>query len=291
VRERLSRLSPTIRGMLWAIAAGIAFSLLNTILRGIALELDPLQTQFLRYFLGFTFFVPWMLSRGIVEYWPNDVPRQVLRGTVHTAGLFLWFTALPKIPLADGTAFGFTVPIFVMLGAAIFLRERMVPARWMAAVIALIGVIIVLAPKLTGSGGIYNLVMLASQPLFAASVLITKSLTRRDRPEVIVMCQAFMVSVLTLPFALMHWVAPSPMQWMWFVVCAVFGTIGQYCNARALGVADASATQSAKFLDLIWASFLGFLVFGDIPTESTIAGGLIIVAATVWISHRESRRR
>ena len=277
--------------MLWAIASGVAFSLLNTILRGIALELDPMQTQFLRYFLGFTFFLPWLLSRGIAAYWPKDVPRQVLRGTIHTIGLFLWFAALPRIPLADGTAFGFTVPIFVMLGAAIFLRERMVPARWIAAFIALIGVVIVLAPKLSGAGGIYNLVMLASQPLFAASVLITKTLTRKDRAEVIVLWQAFMVSAITLPFALMHWVAPSPVQWMWFVVCAVLGTTGQYCNARALGVADVSATQSAKFLELIWASFLGFVVFGDVPTESTVIGGLVIVAATVWIAHRESRRR
>jgi drug/metabolite transporter (DMT)-like permease len=102
--------------------------------------------------------------------------------------------------------------------------------------------------------------------------------------------QAFMVSAITLPFALMNWVAPSPVQWMWFVVCAVLGTTGQYCNARALGVADVSATQSAKFLELIWASFLGFVVFGDVPTESTVIGGLVIVAATVWISHRESRR-
>ncbi|MFM9887197.1 MAG: EamA/RhaT family transporter, partial [Burkholderiales bacterium] len=66
---------------------------------------------------------------------------------------------------------------------------------------------------------------------------------------------------------------------------------GQYCNARALGVADASATQSAKFLDLIWASLLGLAIFGDVPAESTVIGGLVIVAATVWISHRESRRR
>lgn len=291
MRARLTRLSPTIRGMLWAVSAGVAFSFLNTILRRIALELDPLQTQFLRYFLGFTFFIPWLLTRGIAAYWPKDVPRQLIRGTLHTAGLFLWFAALPNIPLADGTAFGFTVPIFVMLGAAIFLRERMVPARWMAALIALVGVVVVLAPKLSGAGGHYNLVMLAAQPLFAASVLITKALTRNDRAEVIVLWQAFMVSALTLPFALLHWVAPSPLQWLWFVVCAVLGTAGQYCNARSLGVADASATQSAKFLDLIWASLLGLAVFGDFPTESTLLGGLVIVAATVWIAHRESRRR
>ncbi len=291
MRQRLAALSPTVRGMLWAVAAGIAFSLLNTILRGIALELDPLQTQFLRYFLGFVFFLPWVVSHGFATYWPNDVPRQLWRGALHTIGLFLWFSALPNIPLADGTAIGFTVPMFVMVGAAVFLRERMMPARWLAAVIALVGVIIVLAPKLTGAGGIYNLLMLAAQPLFAASVLITKALTRNDRAEVIVFWQAFLVSALTLPFALLHWAWPSPLQWMWFVVCAVLGTAGQYCNARALGAADASATQSAKFLELIWASLLGLVVFGDIPTESTLLGGLVIVAATVWISHRESRRR
>ena len=88
---------------------------------------------------------------------------------------------LPHITLADTTAIGFTGPIFIMIGAAWGFGERMRWERWVAALIGLAGVLIVVAPKLAGTGGVYTLVMLASSPVFAASFLITKGLTRYER--------------------------------------------------------------------------------------------------------------
>jgi drug/metabolite transporter (DMT)-like permease len=61
--------------------------------------------------------------------------------------------------------------------------------------------------------------------------------------------------------------------------------------ARGFGIADISATQSLKFLDLIWAAGMGFLVFGDIPTQSTVIGASVILLATIWIANREHRRQ
>jgi drug/metabolite transporter (DMT)-like permease len=209
---------------------------------------------------------------------------------VHTLGLVLWFTALPNIPLADMTAIGFTGPIFIMLGAAWFLGEPMRRDRWVAALIGFAGVLVVVLPKMTGQGGWYNLVMLASSPVFAASFLITKALTRYEKPGVIVLWQALTVTVLSLPLALPHWQAPGLWQWAGFGVTGVLGTLGHYCLTRAFHTADISATQSLRFLDLVWASWLGWLVFADVPSTSTWAGALVILLSTVWIARRESRR-
>lgn len=290
MKTTLDQLSPAIRGMLWATATGVIFTVLNTFLRQLAQQLDPTQTQFLRYSLGVVVMAPWVLSSGFAAFRPNNLRGQLIRGGVHTLGLLTWFAALPHIPLADSAAIGFTVPIFVMIGAAWFLGERMAGVRWLAAIIAFGGVIIVLAPKLAGSGGLYNLVMLVAQPLLAASLLINKVLTRSDRVEVIVVWQAMLVGLFTLPFALAHWQWPSGAQWALFVLCGILGTAGQYCNGRALRVADASATQSVKFLELVWATAIGLVVFGDPPSQATIIGGLVIVAATVWVARHEARR-
>jgi drug/metabolite transporter (DMT)-like permease len=70
----------------------------------------------------------------------------------------------------------------------------------------------------------------------------------------------------------------------------VLGTLGHYCLTRAFHTADISATQSLRFLDLVWASWLGWLVFADVPSTSTWAGALVILLSTVWIARRESRR-
>lgn len=106
----------------------------------------------------------------------------------------------------------------------------------------------------------------------------------------IVLWQSLTVTVLSLPMALPHWQSPHAVQWLAFVATGVLGTLGHYCLTRAFHIADISATQSLRFLDLVWASMLGWLVFSDVPSASTWAGALVILLATVWIARRESRR-
>lgn len=291
VHRRAGRLDPVVRGLLWAMAAGLQFVMLNTLMRSLALQLDPFQTQFLRYVFGLLVMLPLVARSGLAAYRPRHIGGQFLRGAVHTFGLGLWFIAIAHITIADTTAIGFTGPIFIMIGAAWAFGERMRWERWLAALIGLAGVLIVVAPKLSGSGGVYSLLMLASAPVFAASFLITKGLTRYERPTVIVVWQSITVTIFSLPLALWVWQAPSPLQWLGFVICGVLGSSGHYCLTRSFSVADISATQSMKFLDLVWASLLGWLVFADTPSRSTLIGGVVIVASTLWIARREARVR
>ena len=165
----------------------------------LALQLDPFQAQFLRYLFGLLVLLPLLWRHGLAAYWPKRVGGQFTRGALHTVGLFLWFAALPKIPLADMTAIGFTGPIFIMIGAYVFFKEPMRWERWLAAGIGFVGVLIVVGPKLSGSGGFYNLVMLASAPMFAASFLLTKGLTRYESTGMILVWQALTVTLFSLP--------------------------------------------------------------------------------------------
>ena len=290
-RRAFSFLPVAVQGMVWMVAGGLLFSLLNTIARELTLQLDVYQSQFLRYVFGLLVILPWVFRDGWRAYMPVNMAGQFWRGGVHTLGLILWFTALPKIPLADMTAIGFTGPIFIMLGAAWFLGEPMRKDRWIAAIVGFAGVLVVVLPKMSGEGGWFNWVMLASSPVFAASFLITKALTRYEKPGVIVLWQAITVSLLSLPMAIPHWQMPTPVQWLGFAATGVLGTLAHYSLTRAFALSDISATQSLRFLDLVWASVLGWLVFGDVPSEWTWAGALVILGSTVWIARRESRRK
>lgn len=291
VQRRAARLDPTLRGLLWSITAGLMFVRLNTVMRTLALQLDAFQTQFLRYFAGLAVLAPLVLRGGLAGLRPRSVGGQFARGALHTFGLGLWFIAIAHIPLADTTAIGFTTPIFVMIGAAWVLREPMRADRWAAALLGLAGVLIVVGSQLAGSGGLYTLLMLSTCPVFAASFLFTKALTRYERPEVIVLWQTITVSAFSLPLALLHWQWPTLMQWLGFLLSGLLGTAGHYCLTRSFSVADISATQSVKFLDLVWAALLGWAVFGDAPSQSTLLGGFVIFASTLWIAHRQRRAR
>jgi drug/metabolite transporter (DMT)-like permease len=287
--QRTAHLSPTVRGLLWSACSGALFCLLNALMRGLAQQLPPMQAQFLRYLFGLLVMLPLVLRAGPARYWPRHVGGQFTRGAVHTLGLVLWFLALPHIPLADTTAIGFTTPIFIMLGAWLFLREPMRWERWLATAIGFAGVLIVVGPKLSASGGGHHLLMLASAPVFAISFLLTKVLTRSESAGVIVVWQAISVALFSLPMALWLWQAPSAWQWLGFAVCGLLGSGGHYCLTRSFSIADISSTQSAKFLDLVWSALLGWLIFADLPTGTTLIGGAVICTATLWVARREHR--
>lgn len=286
--QRSQHWSPTTRGLLWTAAAGFLFSMLNALLRLLTQQIDPFQTQFLRYFFGLLVLLPVILHNGVGAYKPKNMRDQFSRGLAHSVGLALWFTALPKIPLADMTAIGFTGPIFIMIGAYLAFKESMRWERWVAVALGFGGVLIVVGPKLSASGGWYHLLMLASAPVFAVSFLLTKAMTRYETPGVILVWQSITVSIITLPAALWFWQPLTAWQWGGFAIAGVLGSAGHYCLTRSFAAADISATQSAKFLDLVWSAVMGFLLFADIPSQSTIIGGVVIASATLWLARRES---
>jgi drug/metabolite transporter (DMT)-like permease len=303
ISQRLHRhtahLTPTARALLWAASAGLIFNLLNALMRGLAQHIHPFQAQLLRYAFGLAVLLPLVLKHGVAAYRPQHVGGQFVRGALHTLGLFFWFAALPRIPLANMTAIGFTTPLFIMLGAYLFLREPMRWECWLATALGFAGVMIVVGPQFgtgvagTGSGsgdsGWYHLLMLASAPLFAASFLVTKALTRYETTGTILVWQAITVTLLSLPMALLHWSAPSAWQWAGFALCGALGSAAHYCLTQSFQKADISATQSLKFLELVWSALMGWLLFSDVPTANAIIGGLLISAATIWVARRESR--
>lgn len=288
--RRSQQWSPTTRGLLWTGTAGLLFSILNALLRLLTQQIDPFQTQFLRYFFGLLVLLPVILSQGVATYKPKRIVDQFSRGLAHSVGLALWFAALPKIPLADMTAIGFTGPIFIMIGAYLAFKEPMRWERWVAVVLGFGGVLIVVGPKLSATGGWYHLIMLASAPVFAVSFLLTKAMTRYESPGVILVWQSITVSLITLPMAVWVWHPLGTWQWAAFALAGVVGSAGHYCLTRSFVAADISATQSAKFLDLVWSALMGFLLFSDIPSQSTILGGVVIASATLWLARRESAR-
>jgi drug/metabolite transporter (DMT)-like permease len=288
-QRRVARLPANVRALLWSGTSGLLFVILNSIMRQLAITLGPFETQFLRYFMGLLVMLPLIARSGFASYWPRNVVGQFTRGGVHTVGLVIWFMAISHITIAETTAISFTTPIFIMLGAVLLFKEPMRWPRWVAAGIGFGGVLIVVAPQLAGAGGGFSLLMLASSPIFAASYLMTKALTRTERPEVIVAWQSISVATLSLPLALMHWQAPSAGQWAACVLCGALGSTAHYCLTRSYAAAHISATQSVKFLDLVWATLIGWLAFGDQPSRSTLIGGVVICASTLWIARREAR--
>jgi drug/metabolite transporter (DMT)-like permease len=99
------------------------------------------------------------------------------------------------------------------------------------------------------------------------------------------------VTLTLAPPAILAWRTPTGEELVWLFMAAVFATLGHYTMTRAFRAADITVTQPFSFLQLVWATLLGFAMFGEAPDVWTLAGGGVIVASATYIAHRESRRK
>jgi drug/metabolite transporter (DMT)-like permease len=190
--------------------------------------------------------------------------------------------------VAEVTAIGFTAPIFITIGAALFLGERLRARRIAAVVIGFLGTVVILQPglKVIEPGA---LAQLASAPVLAVSYLLAKKLTETETSLAIVAYLSIFVTLALLPLAVLHWRSPTLEEHGLLFLTAVLATAGHYTLTRAMNATQITVLQPFQFLQLVWASLLGFQVFGEVPDPGTWIGGVIIVASATYIAHREAR--
>jgi len=287
---RWQALPPTLRGILWAALAGILSSILNVLMKDVTLDLHPFVVCFWRYVFGTLALLPFIMRGGVGVLRVSKPGSHLIRSLIHTAGLGLWFFALPLIPIAETTALGFTTPLFITLGAVLLLQEKVGIRRLIAVGFGFVGMLIILRPGLVEiSQG--SILMLISAPLFAGSNLMAKLAARDDSITAIVTWQSLLITLFCLPAAIMVWQLPSLTQFLWLLLGGALGTATHLALSQSYKVADISAVQPIGFLTLVWATLLGYAIFGDKPDLWTWIGAAVIFAANTYISHRELVRR
>jgi drug/metabolite transporter (DMT)-like permease len=246
---------------------------------------------FLRYLFGAMFLLPIVFRLGLYRsLHTNRIGLHVSRGALHTIGIVLWFVALPLTTLAEITALGFTGPIFVTIGAALFLGEDVRLRRWLAVIVGFIGAMIIIRPGFSALH-IGVICILVSTPIFSASNLISKALARTDSANTIVIWQNIVIVAFGLPFAIWFWQTPSWTDLAWFVAAGACGTLGHICQQRGYQLADITLLQPIGFLSLIWNTLLGYFLFFQSPDVWTFVGAAVIFGSAMYISHREAVRR
>jgi drug/metabolite transporter (DMT)-like permease len=291
IRARWSALTPNLRGILWVGIAGVFFAFLNVFTLIPSQHLNPYVMAFMRYFFGTLILVPIVLKLGLHRAMrTNRLPLHLFRGAIHAGGMFLWFIGLPLTTLASVTALGFTGPIFVTLGAAMFLGEKVRMRRWMAVLVGFAGAMIIIRPweGAIGEGALY---ILLSTPIFSASNIISKALARTESASKIVIWQHVAIVICAFPVALYFWQTPAPGDLLWFVAAGLCGTIGHLCQQNGYQLADITLLQPIGFISLLWNALLGYFLFVQQPDVWTFVGAAVIFASALYISHREAVRR
>ena len=272
----------------WMLVTGLLFVAVTAVVKFIGDDIPAAQSAFLRYLLGLVFLLPMIRPMILAGIDRTSLTLFSVRGLAHAMGVMLWFYAMTQIPIAEVVSIGYITPVFVTIGAAIFLGERFALRRVLAVMVALLGALIVLRPGIreVGPG---HLAMIANGLFFSTSYLIAKVMADRVPAAVVVGWLSITVTIALAPFAVAVWVWPDWSDVGLLFIVAALATAGHYGMTRALAAAPIAVTQPVTFLQLVWATALGALAFSEPVDVYVVLGGALIVGSVCFIAWREYR--
>jgi len=280
------------RGILLMMAAISCFSIMGALVKA-ADRIPAGEAVFFRAACGLPVICIWLLMRhdlgpGLrVQNWRSHA----LRGMAGTTAMGLGFFGLKLLPLPEITALRFITPILVVIFAALILGERIRLFRLSAVFVGLIGVMIVMWPRLSFDVGdmalIGVMVTLGSATLAALSQIFIKKMAGTERTTAIVFwfsMTATSFSLLTIPFG---WVMPVGQEWLFLIGAGSIGGMGQIMVTASYKYADAGTLAPFTYVSMIWALLIGYFVFAEVPTLPMLLGAGLVIAAGVAIVLRE----
>ena len=287
VRRLTENLPGAVRAGLWIALSGACFTGMLAIARHLSAELPVFVIVLFRILFGLAFLSPFIVRNGIGALRTDKYGLYLVRGVAAFIGLSCYFFAVSLIPLADATAISFTRPIFGTIAAILFLGEISHARRWSAITIGFVGAMIIIRPGFQQiDPGV--LFMFGSVAVQVVTAIVVKRLSRTEPPDAIAIYQGIVFAPLALVTALLVWQTPTLQDLAWLTGMGFLGAITQRAMPRAFAAADASVVISLDFLRLPIAALIGFVFFAEFPEIWVWTGATVIVAATIYLVHRET---
>jgi drug/metabolite transporter (DMT)-like permease len=282
-------LSDTVRGVLWMIATLLCFSLMAIAARELTTEMSTMEILVFRNAVAIVVMAPFVLGRGLVGLRTRNTKLHLMRAVVQLGGQFGWIYGITLLSLADVTALEFTIPMWTLLLAVVFLGETARRTRVVATVAGLIGVVVILRPGLAVVSPA-ALVVLASAACYAGSGVLVKYLTRSEDATMIVFyMNLFQLPMVAIP-ALFVWVNPDLADWPLILAWGLSGLGAHYTMARGLRLADITLIFPLDFLRLPLIAVVGWLLYAEALDPWTALGAVIIFAGNYYSIRRETRK-
>ena len=288
-----------LRGILLKLGSVLVFIAMASLVKAVSDRVPPGQAVFFRSFFAMPVIVVWLALRGEMAggFRVASPMGHVWRGVVGTLAMGLGFAGLAWLPLPEVTAIGYAAPLLTVVFAAMFLGEEVRLFRISAVVLGMVGVMIVLSPRLTVLSGetvrgaqAFGAMLVLGGAVFAAlAQVFVRKLVNTEKTSAIVFwfsATATLLSLVTLPFG---WVWPTSREAAILVSCGVLGGLGQILLTSAYRHADASLVAPFDYASMLFALAIGYWVFGEVPTLTVLAGAALVVTAGVLIILREGR--
>lgn len=286
-----------LRGIILKLCSVLLFITMASLIKATAHHVPPGQAVFFRSFFAMPVILGWLwirkdLRTGLKVASPLG---HFWRGFVGTAAMGLGFAGLGLLPLPEVTAIGYAAPLLVVVFAAMFLNEEVRAFRLFAVALGMVGVMVVLAPRLTllsgptveSAAALGAMLVLMGAVCAALAQIYVRKLVQTEQTSAIVFffsLTATGLSLLTLPFG---WVIPSPFEAALLIIAGLLGGLGQIFLTSAYRFADASVVAPFDYASMLFAILIGYFIFDEVPTVQMLIGAGLVILAGVMIIWRE----
>jgi len=258
------------------------------------------QTVFFRSFFCLPVVVVWLMMRGeLTSGLRTSRPGSHLRrGMFGLGGMVANFAGLAMLPLPEVTAIFYSIPLFVTIFAAIFLGERIRLFRVSTIAVGMLGVLVVMWPRLTESIATHDprhalgvLVVLAGAICSAVAAMTMRQMADKEHVGAVVFYFTLLTTVLSLVSLPFGWAPPGGGLYWMLIATGVVGGIGQILLTASYRYADAAVISSFEFLSVVLSIIIGYFFFDEVPTTPMLAGAALVVAAGIALAWRERKVR
>jgi drug/metabolite transporter (DMT)-like permease len=288
-----------LRGIALKLASVLIFIVMASMIKATSAHVPGGQAVFFRSFFAIPVIVVWLLWRRELSTGlrTSDPFGHVWRGVMGTLAMGLGFAALGYLPLPEVTAIGYAAPLLTVVFAAMFLGEEVRAFRITAVALGLVGVLIVLSPRLslvTEGGGTYReafgaALVLGGAVFAALAQVFVRKLVLAEQTSAIVFWFSVTATVLSLATVPFGWVWPTPAETALLVGAGLLGGVGQVLLTSSYREADASVIAPFDYASMLFALAIGWFVFSEAPTGTMLGGAALVVAAGILIIWREHR--
>lgn len=278
-------------GISWFILGLFISSVNDTIARYLSIDISPLQISFFRFLFGTLSLVPFICYKGSLSIKTSRPMVHIIRGTLLTVSIFLWIKGLGNGQVVTATIISFTIPIFLLIMAPIFLKEKLSMKLWFFAIFGLIGIIVTLNPHSVNLN-INVLLLVIAAILFASLDIINKKYIIKETMLSMLFYSSVTTTLLSLIPVLIHIKSRQPLimiDLLYLIVLGAGNNLVLFCLLNTFYLIKVSKVAPFRYLELLISILLGYFVFKELPTTHTYLGALIIINSSLYIVQKSRK--
>jgi drug/metabolite transporter (DMT)-like permease len=286
-----ARRDEIVRGIFFMVLSTVAFGVVNALVKWEVALFPVGEVAFFRSAFALIPTLLIVLPRNGLGVFRTERPgAHVRRALSQLCSMMSIFIAFKLMPLAGAVAISFSSPLFTTLLSVLVLREKVGLHRWSALAVGFGGVLLVADPGAAAlaPGAIFAL---ANAVMVSTVAVAIRKMSATESAETLIVYQISLLTLFTAALLPFGFTLPGALDATFLALAGILNGVAQYWWTKSLHLAPPSAVVPFNYLSLVWASITGFLLWGDVPTLTLLAGSAVVVGSGLYILWRETALR